>query len=32
VLPFFNRMTEPDAYRWFVMLHVPPFAGASRLP
>lgn len=37
LLPFLNRMTEPDAYRWFVILHVPLFAlllwgTASRTP
>ncbi len=37
LLPFLNRLSDPDAYRWFVMLHVPLFAlplwgAASRTP
>ena len=37
LLPLLSRMEDPDAYRWFVMLHVPLFAlllwgAASRTP
>ncbi len=37
LLPFLNRLADPSAYRWFVMLHVPLFSlllwgTASRTP